>query len=102
MWSTAEVVHLDLTSSDSIRSILKDANAFVHVGPPFRHKEAKIGCIMVDAVRASYNDDSRPLKHFIFSSVTGSQLSSVVHHAAKRYVEEHLIESGLPYTILQP
>ncbi|KAJ4381825.1 hypothetical protein N0V86_003190 [Didymella sp. IMI 355093] len=45
---------------------------------------------------------SGPLKHFIFSSVIGSQLSKMVHHAAKRRIEEHLIESGLPFTILQP
>ncbi|KAF3051793.1 hypothetical protein E8E11_011279 [Didymella keratinophila] len=98
----AEVVKVDLTSSDSIHSILKDVNVVVHVGPPFHPEEANIGCMMVDAARELYKDGFGTLKHFIFSSVIGSQLSSMVHHAAKRRVEEHLMESGLPFTILQP
>ncbi|KAJ4334028.1 hypothetical protein N0V87_007186 [Didymella glomerata] len=93
---------VDLTSSDNIRLILKNVNVVVHVGPPFHPKEVDIGCMMVDAARKSCNNGSGPLKHFIFSSVIGGQLSSMVHHVAKRRVEEHLIESGLPFTILQP
>jgi len=101
-YPAAEVVKVDLTSSDSIHSILKDVNVVVHVGPPFHPEEANIGCMMVDAARKTYKDGSGKFKHFIFSSVIGSQLSSMVHHAAKRRVEEHLMESGLPFTILQP
>lgn len=42
------------------------------------------------------------IKHFIFSSVLHPSLRKLLHHDDKRYVEEALIESGLPYTILQP
>lgn len=42
------------------------------------------------------------IKHFILSSVLHPSLRKLLHHDDKRYVEEALIESGLPYSILQP
>lgn len=42
------------------------------------------------------------IKHFIYSSVLHPFLRKLLNHDCKRYVEEALIESGLPYTILQP
>ncbi|KAL1599824.1 hypothetical protein SLS60_007629 [Paraconiothyrium brasiliense] len=42
------------------------------------------------------------MKHFILSSVLHTQLDKMLNHSCKRGVEERLIESGLPYTILQP
>lgn len=42
------------------------------------------------------------IKHFIYSSVLHPSLRKLLNHDCKRYVEEALIESGLPYTILQP
>ena len=42
------------------------------------------------------------IKHFIFSSVLHPSLRKLLHHDDKRYIEEALIEFGLPYTTLQP
>ena len=42
------------------------------------------------------------VKHFVYSSVLHPSLRKLLNHDCKRYVEEALIESGLPYTILQP
>lgn len=42
------------------------------------------------------------IKHFIYSSVLHPSLRKLLNHDCKRYIEEALIESGLPYTILQP
>lgn len=81
---------------------MKDVNVVVHVGPPFHAHEAEIGTMMVDAASESYRGGSGLLKHFIFSSVIGSQIDKMIHHVAKRHVEEHLLESSIPYTILQP
>ena len=41
-------------------------------------------------------------KHFVLSSVLNSQLRKIMDHDCKRCVEEYAMESGLPYTILQP
>ena len=38
----------------------------------------------------------------LFSSVIHPSLRALVNHDSKRYVEEYLIDSGLPYTIIQP
>lgn len=42
------------------------------------------------------------IKHFVFSSVLHTQLRKILQYDCKRYIEEALIESGIPYTILQP
>ena len=42
------------------------------------------------------------IQHFVFSSVLHTQLRKILQHDCKRYIEESLIESGIPYTILQP
>ena len=57
---------------------------------------------MIDAAVETYDNGTGPLKHFILSSVLGSQLSKMMNHDCKRKVEEYLMESNLPYTILQP
>ena len=51
---------------------------------------------MVDAA------NTQGVKHFVYSSVLHPSLRKLMNHDSKRYVEEYLIESGLPYTILQP
>ena len=51
---------------------------------------------MIDAA------ESHGVSHFIYSSVLHPSLRKLMNHDCKRYVEEYLIESGLPYTILQP
>jgi uncharacterized protein YbjT (DUF2867 family) len=40
--------------------------------------------------------------HFVFSSVLHSIITALVQHEIKRDIEEHLISSGLEFTILQP
>ena len=40
--------------------------------------------------------------HFVFSSVFHPQMRDMDHHFNKLVVEEALIDSGLPFTILQP
>ena len=42
------------------------------------------------------------VSHFIYSSALHPILRKLLNHDCKRYIEEYLIESGLPYTILQP
>lgn len=101
-YPASEVVQIDLSRLGNIRSLLEDVNVVIHVGPPFHPQEAEIGKMMIDAAMHSYRRGAGPLRQFIFSSVIGSQIDKMVHHAAKRRVEEHLIESGLPFTILQP
>ncbi|KAK3319175.1 hypothetical protein B0H66DRAFT_591764 [Apodospora peruviana] len=57
---------------------------------------------VIDAAAAINRTNPGTIKHFILSSVLGSQLNKLPSHACERPVEEALMESGLPYTILQP
>jgi uncharacterized protein YbjT (DUF2867 family) len=50
----------------------------------------------VDAARAA------GVGHFVFSSVLHAIITDLVQHEIKRDIEEHLVSSGLEFTILQP
>ncbi|KAL1604389.1 hypothetical protein SLS59_004187 [Nothophoma quercina] len=67
-YPAAEIVTTDLDSPSNIRSLMKDVNVVIHVGPPFHAREAEIGIMMIDAAVGAYNGSSGSLKHFIFST----------------------------------
>jgi uncharacterized protein YbjT (DUF2867 family) len=93
----AEVIKSDLTSLLECNKAVEGASSIYYIGPPVHPRESAMGLNMIDAAQRL----SKP-PHFVFSSVLNSQLQKLLNHDCKRYVEEHLIESGLPYTILQP
>ena len=98
----AEVVTADLLSPSDCARIMESATAVYHIGATFHPHETQLGLNVVDA---AVNESAKPgskFQHFVYSSVLSSQLSKLLNHARKRYVEEYLIESGLNWTILQP
>ncbi|KAF2034238.1 NAD(P)-binding protein [Setomelanomma holmii] len=98
----AEVIQTDLYSPTNCVNLLRDVNVAIHIGPSYHPHEASIGKMMIDAAISSYQAGYGTLKHFILSSVLNSQLSKMLNHDCKKDVEEYIIESDLPYTILQP
>jgi uncharacterized protein YbjT (DUF2867 family) len=58
--------------------------------------ELGIGRLVIGAAR------SAGVAHFVYHSVLHPQTEAMPHHWQKLRVEEHLFESGLPFTILQP
>lgn len=96
----AEVIKADLTNPSDCAKILKDATVVYHIGPSFHPHETEIGYGMINAAVSEYKNGK--FKHFVYSSVLNSQLRKLLNHDCKRFVEEYLFESGLPYTILQP
>jgi uncharacterized protein YbjT (DUF2867 family) len=93
----ADVVQTDLYSPQNCTALLKDVTVVIHIGPSYHPHESALGKMLIDAASASPT-----LKHFILSSVLNSQLSKMLNHDCKKEVEEYVMESGLPYTILQP
>jgi len=93
----AEVTQTDLHSTGNCQHLLHDATVVIHIGPSYHPHETAIGKMMIDAASTSGT-----LKHFILSSVINSQLSKMMNHDCKKEIEEYIMESGLPYTILQP
>jgi uncharacterized protein YbjT (DUF2867 family) len=58
--------------------------------------EIEIGQLALDAARAA------GVEHFVYHSVLHPQTEAMPHHWQKLRVEESILESGLPFTILQP
>ncbi|MCJ1404971.1 hypothetical protein MMC11_008197 [Xylographa trunciseda] len=98
----AEVLIGDLSSPSFCASILKDATALYHIGPSFHPFETTIGLGLVQAASKEHSTPNGLFRHFVYSSVLHSSIRKMLNHDCKRYVEEALLESGVPYTILQP
>ena len=98
----AEVVQADLVNIADCHRIGKGVSTVYHIGPSMHPRESDVGINMVDAAMAESKREDSTFKHFVFSSVLNSQLSKMLNHDRKRYVEEHLMESDLSWTILQP
>jgi uncharacterized protein YbjT (DUF2867 family) len=91
-----EVIIGDAGDPDDAFGAMEGAHAVYHVGPSFHPQEREMGFNMIrQAKRAG-------IEHFIFSSVLHPLLTGLPQHAIKRDIEEHLVESGLNFTILQP
>jgi uncharacterized protein YbjT (DUF2867 family) len=67
-----------------------------HVGQTIHPRERDMGFAVVDAARAE------GVKHLVLSSVLHAITTDLVQHEIKRDIEEHLLSSGLEFTILQP
>ena len=92
----AEVVSGDFADPAALRSALTGARAVYHLCPNVHPDEAAIGQAMVAGSRAA------GVEHFVFHSVLHPQTQAMPHHWHKLAVEAALLESGLPFTIVQP
>lgn len=86
----------DLLNQEDLQLGMKDIKTVYHIPPNVHPRELDIGVIAIqEAARAG-------VAHFVYHSVLHPQLEDMPHHWLKLRVEEHLIASGLPFTILQP
>lgn len=92
----SDVLVGDLGDDGFIDSAMVGATKVYHVGPTLHPREREMGFAMVDAARRE------GVAHFVFSSVLHSITTDLVQHEIKRDVEEHLLSSGLEFTIMQP
>jgi uncharacterized protein YbjT (DUF2867 family) len=91
-----EVIVGDISAPATLSRAVKGVEKIYHVGPTAHPHERKMGFDLVDAARAE------GIKHFVFSSVLHAITTDLVQHEIKRDIEEHLLSSGLEFTILQP
>lgn len=91
-----EVLVGDLADPAFIRTAMRGATSVYHVGPTLHPAERAMGFAMVDAAGAV------GVAHFVYSSVLHAITTDLIQHEIKRDVEEHLLSSGLEFTILQP
>lgn len=86
----------DMSDAVSIQAAAQGAGAILHIGPPMHPAELDITKRFIGAAKTNGID------HFIYYSVMHPLRREVRHHRLKLDGEEALIESGLPYTIIQP
>lgn len=86
----------DMSDPVSINSAVRGVGQILHVGPPMHPDELEITESFIDAGKSAGIDQ------FIYYSVMHPLRREVRHHRLKLDAEEALIESGLPYTIMQP
>ncbi|PSK59387.1 hypothetical protein B9Z65_3711 [Elsinoe australis] len=109
-YPNAEIIQADLSNPSTAPSLLKDVTAVYLVAPPLRSDEFSTITHFITSAATQRRTTGR-LQHLIYSSVLHPTLSAMLHHDAKRRIEEFLIETGtphkadpapLPYTIVQP
>jgi uncharacterized protein YbjT (DUF2867 family) len=86
----------DLGSDADVARAMSGTDAVYHIPPNMNPDEIPFGKrVVAAAVKAG-------ARHFVYHSVLRPQLRALTHHWNKLFVEEAVIESGLPFTILQP
>jgi uncharacterized protein YbjT (DUF2867 family) len=91
-----EVVVGDISDPAVLGRAIRGVQKVYHVGPTVHPRERDMGLAVVDAARAE------GVTHLVFSSVLHAITTDLVQHEIKRDIEEHLLSSGLEFTILQP
>jgi uncharacterized protein YbjT (DUF2867 family) len=94
-----EVTTADLDDPASLMSVLDDIYGVYSVQPFTDNQEEEVrqGNNLVDAA------NREEISHFVYSSVIAADASTgIPHFESKGKIEEHLRNSGLPYTIFRP
>lgn len=92
----SEIYLGDLLNLDDLQQIMEGVEAVYHICPNVHPGEVDIGAGVIQAAKEA------GVNHFVYHSVLHPQIEAMPHHWLKLRVEEHLLESGLPFTILQP
>ena len=86
----------DMLDPASVVRAVEGVRAIYHMAPNVSPDEVTIGKTVIGAAQDA------EVEHFVFHSVLHPQIEAMPHHWQKLRVEELLLESGLPFTILQP
>lgn len=92
----AEALVGDLLDQAVFDEAVDGIKAIYHICPNVSPDEVEIGRIAISKSR-SYG-----VERFVYHSVLHPQTKDMPHHWAKLQVEELILQSGLPFTILQP
>jgi len=92
----AEVYEGGMLDIEALEEGMQQAATVIHVAPALQDKEVAMGQFAIDAARRA------GVGHFIYISVIHPQIDYLMNHRAKLAVEDYLIGSGLPFTILRP
>ena len=91
-----EVVVGDMMDQKAVDEAFIGISTVYHICSAVNPQEVEIGQIAINAAGKAGVD------HFVYHSVLHSVLQDMPHHQKKLMVEELLVNSGIPYTIIQP
>jgi uncharacterized protein YbjT (DUF2867 family) len=92
----AETAVGDLGDAASLQRAMAGANQVLHIGPPMDPNEVVYTNNVINAAKEA------GVEQFVYYSVMHPQRRVIRHHRLKLEAEEYVIESGLPYTIVEP
>jgi uncharacterized protein YbjT (DUF2867 family) len=92
----SEIAVGDLTDNDSLKHAVQGAGQVLHICPPMHPKEDTIARTLIDLC------GDAGVGRFVLYSVLHPIMADVPHHDRKLQAERHLVDSGVPFTILQP
>lgn len=91
-----DIVVGDLLNPGQLGRAFEGVTQVFHIGPPEHPRELAIGQAMIDLA------SEHQVRQFVFFSVLHPYLSSLRHHWNKLLVQEYLVDSGVPSTVLNP
>ena len=90
-----EVFHGDLKDPLQTALAATGCRAIYYICPNMTENEAEIGNSVIAAAKVA------DVERLILHSVLHTQIQALKHHWARLFVEEAIIESGVPFSILQ-
>lgn len=91
-----EVIIGDMRDQQIMNKAFKGVRAAYHICSAVNPDEVQIGLMAINAAR------SAQIEHFVFHSVLHSRLHDLPHHQKKLMVEEMIVNSNIPYSVIQP
>jgi len=91
----AETLVGDLRNVVDVGKALENVSSLYYIAPNMVPEEKKIGKNIIE------NCLKAEVSHLVFHSVLHTQIEALPHHWERHFVEQSIINSGLPFTILQ-
>ena len=92
----SETIVGDMANAALWHTALVDCQKVYHICPNMSEDEALFGRNLLSAAKA------QNIEHLVYHSVIHPQTEEMPHHWAKLRVEEAILASGIPFTIVQP
>lgn len=92
----SEVMIAELRDAYAVNTFFQGTEQVYHICPNMSPDEEMIGQYMIEAARKNN------CRQFVYHSVLHPQVEAMPHHWHKMRVEEKLLQSNIPFTILQP
>ena len=92
----SEITLGSMADDETLATALQGCSAVYHIAPNVDSGEETYAAVLLRQARAA------GIQRLVYHSVLHPQIEAMPHHWAKMRVEEMILASGLPFTILRP